>query len=392
MTSCCAFPEREELMEPDMPISSRSRRGNALLLALGATTTLIIAAGTLLVSVTQERTGTEQSVVNAQARDASTSGAEDALAILDGNSSWTGTFQSAYGGPIADVTVADWGADGADNDGDGTVDESDEDGFIGVISIGRVNQLLDANSALVERASRHADSRTEVVLSKTSLNLAAEQAIYVDDAAATFKFSGTAFLISGNDTNIDGTAGPGASKPGIGTVGDPAGIKSQLKANQKPKVIGFGGAPSVANVGDIDLPATMDSLKELATIVFNGPDDSYSGDLGSFDDQVAVITHAKGDLKLNGNTSGCGILIVEGDVDFNGNFDYAGLIYVTGAVRFNGGGGGKNLRGALFTLGAVTGNDVTINGSVDLRYSSEAITLVNTQLSSSLTVVSWKRS
>ncbi len=379
-------------MEPRMLISNRSRRGNALLLALGATTTLIVAAGTLLVAVTQERTGTEQSVVNAQARDASTSGAEDALAILDGNANWTGSFQSAYGGPLADVAVAAWGTDGVDNDGDGSADEADEDVFVGVTSIGRVNQQLDGNGALVERASRSADSRTEVVLQRTSLNLFADQAVYVDDAAASFKFSGTAFLISGNDTNLDGTPGPGAAKPGIGTVGDPAGIKSQLKANQKPNVIGLGGAPSVANVGDIDMPATMDALKELATLVFNGPDDSYSGDLGDFDDQVAVITHAKGDLKLNGNTSGCGILIVDGDVDFNGNFDYAGIIYVSGAVRFNGGGGGKNLRGALFTLGAVTGNDVTINGSVDLRYSSEAITLINTQLSSALTVVSWKRS
>ncbi|MBM4013750.1 MAG: hypothetical protein FJ293_02140 [Planctomycetes bacterium] len=375
-----------------MSTPHRTRRGNALLIALGATTTLIVSAGTLLVAVTNERTGTEQSVVNAQARDASTSGAEDALAILDNNANWTGTFQSAYGGPLADVTVSVWGTDGIDNDGDGSADESDEEVFVSVTSVGRVNQQLDGSGLLVERASRSADSRTEVVLQRTSLNLAADQAIYVDDAAATFKFSGTAFLISGNDTNIDGSAGPGAAKPGIGTVGDPNGIKSQLKTNQKPKVIGLGGPPSVANVGDIDMPTTIDSLKALATIVFNGPDDLYSGDLGDFDAKVAVITHAKGNLKLNGSSSGCGILIVDGDVDFNGNFDFAGLIYVSGAVRFNGGGGGKNLRGALFTLGAVTGNDVTINGSVDLRYSSEAITLVNTQLSSGLTVVSWKRS
>ncbi|MSP15084.1 MAG: hypothetical protein EXR73_00485 [Myxococcales bacterium] len=374
-----------------MRFADSPERGNALLLALGATTSLIVAAGTLLVAVTHERTSSEQSVVNSQACDASASGAEDGLAALASNANYTGTFQLTYGGPVADVTVVAWASDGADNDGDGSADEADEANYLSVTSIGRVNEQLDGNGALIERASRHADSTTQVVLQRTQLNLSADQAIYVDDAASSFKFAGTAFLISGNDTNLDGSAGPNAAKPGIGTVGDPAGIKSQLKANQKPKVIGQGGAPSVATVPDIDLPATMSSLKPMATIVFNGPDDTYNGQLGDFVNHVPVITHAKGNLQLNGGTSGCGILIVDGDLTMNGNFDYAGLIYSTGAIRFNGGGGGKNLRGALFTLGAVTGEDITINGSVDIRYSSEAITLINTQLSSGMVVVSWKR-
>jgi hypothetical protein len=126
-------------------------------------------------------------------------------------------------------------------------------------------------------------------------------------------------------------------------------------------------------------------------VTFNGPDDSFSGDLGDLKNQKPVVTYAKGNLKLNGNTKGCGILIVDGDVDFNGTFDFAGIIYASGAIRFNGGGGGKNLRGALFTLGAVSGEDVTINGSVDLRYSSEAIALVNQELSGGVEVLSWRR-
>lgn len=369
----------------------RSRRANALLLALGATTTLIVAGGTLLVSVAQERTATEQSIVAAQARDASTSGAEDALARLAADPNTAGSWQVDFGGPVADVTVVDWGDNGADDDDDGAIDEADEQDYLSVLSIGRANELLDGNGLLIERRTRHASSTTEVILQRTELDLAANQAVYVDDANASFKFSGTAFLINGNDTNLDGSAGPNAALPGIGTVGDPAGISAQLKSNQLDKVIGLGGNPSVANVSDIDLFATMDALKQLASVEFNGPDDSYSGELGDLANEVPVVTYAKGNLKLNGNTSGCGVLIVDGDIDFNGTFDYAGLVYVSGAVRFNGGGGGKNVRGALFTLGAVTGNDVTINGSVALAYSSEAIALVNTQLSSGVQVVSWRR-
>ncbi|MBL8843935.1 MAG: hypothetical protein JNL90_20600 [Planctomycetes bacterium] len=369
----------------------RSRRANALLLALGATTTLIVAGGTLLVSVAEERTATEQSIVAAQARDASTSGAEDALARLAADPNTEGSWQVDLGGPIADVTVVDWGDNGADDDDDGAIDEADEQDYLSVLSIGRANELLDGNGLLIERRTRHASSATEVILQRTELDLAANQAVYVDDANASFKFSGTAFLINGNDTNLDGSAGPNAALPGIGTVGDPTGISSQLKSNQKDKVIGLGGNPSVATVSDIDLSATMDALRQIATVEFAGPDDSFSGELGDLSNEVPVVTYAKGNLKLNGNTSGCGVLIVDGDIDFNGTFDYAGLVYVSGAVRFNGGGGGKNVRGALFTLGAVTGNDVTINGSVALAYSSEAIALVNTQLSSGVQVVSWRR-
>lgn len=369
----------------------RQRRANALILVLAATSTLVVAGGTLLVAVTSERTATEQSMLNDQAADASTSGAEDALAKLSVNANYEGAWQVDLGGPVADVTVSSWGDDGIDNDGDGATDESDESDFVAVTSIGRVNELLDGGGNLVDRAARHSRSTTEVILERTKLNLAANQAVYVDDPGALFKFSGDAFLISGNDSNIDGSAGPNAAEPGIGTIGNPTDIINQLSSKQKDNVVGKGGSPSVGSVSDIDLLGTMNSLKSLATITFNGPDDTYSGKLGDFSGRVPVVTYAKGNLSVNGNSSGCGILIVDGDMTFNGTFDYAGIIYVSGAVRFNGGGGGKNVRGALFTLGAVTGNDVTINGSVDIRYSSEAITLVNTQLSSGVTVVAWSR-
>ena len=46
-------------------------------------------------------------------------------------------------------------------------------------------------------------------------------------------------------------------------------------------------------------------------------------------------------------------------------------------------------RGALYTLGAVDGTDVTLNGSVELRYSSEALTVVTSQLAANVSVVSW---
>ncbi len=369
----------------------RPSRGNALVLALGSTTTLVIAGGTLLVAVTQERIATEQSVVNAQARDASVSGVEDALALLDVDPDYSGSYPLAMGGPRADVTISWWGDDLLDNDEDGAVDEADEADYRAIVSIGSANVVAGSGGLALELPTRRALHRTEVVVQRYSLDLAAQQALYVDDAAAAFDFDGASFLLSGIDTNLDDGAGPGVALPGIGTVGDPAAILAQLDPSQLAQVIGIGGCGSVGTVADIDLAGTMSTLATAATLQWNGADEHHSGAIGDLACQVAVVAHASGNLEIDGATTGCGVLLVDGDLRIDADFDYAGLIYVAGAVRFHGA-GAMRLRGAIYTLGAMAGgDDVEIDGAVDLRYSSEAIGLVSTQLADRYSIVSWQQ-
>ncbi len=365
------------------------RKGGALIIALAAAIPLLIAGGALLTSVTQGRKSTETSVALAQARDVAASGAQDALAQLAVNPNYRGSYQLSLAGPVAQVSVTAWDKDLVDNDGNGMVDDAGEAPFIGIVSSGTTNVAFDKYGLEIDRATRHARSFTEAVVQKVDLIVPINQAAYIDDPLASFKFSGTAFLINGNDTNLDNTPGPQAAVAGIGTPGDPNDIVNQLSKAQEKCVIGKGGAPSVLGVADIDMTAQIAAMTALATMTWNGPDDSYGGDIGDRTNMIPVVAHAKGNLNLNGNTNGCGILIVDGDLTINGSFDYAGFIYVSGAVTFNGGGGNKDLHGALLTLGAVKGTDVRINGTVQIQYSSQALSIVTSQISGGVTLVSW---
>lgn len=269
------------------------------------------------------------------------------------------------------------------------VDDDAEAEFLEIVLNGSTNVSFDPFGLEIQRATRHARSVTEAIVHRTDVNVVVDQAAYVDDPLAQFKFSGSAFLISGIDVNLEGTPGPNAPVPGIGTPGDPEWIRKQLKKNQLELIQGAGGRPSVMTVDEVDLTAQMTQYASLATQVWSGADEKYGGDIGDLEHMHPVIAHAKGHLSLYGNTKGCGILIVNGDLTVNGSFDFVGLIYAGGAVTFNGGGGGKNLRGALFTLGAVTGPDLLLNGSVQIRYSSEALTTVSSRLTGALALVSW---
>lgn len=370
-------------------MAMRSRRGNALVLALGSTTTLVVAGGTLLVAVTQQRTATEQSVVNAQARDASISGVEDALALLEVDPGYVGTYALALGGPRADVTVTSWGDDLLDNDADGATDEADEADYRAIVSIGSANVVAGAGGLALDLPTRRASRRTEAVVQRSALDLAAQQALYVDDPFAAIDFTGASFLLSGHDTNLDDSAGPNAPLPAIGTVGDPALLLAQLDPSQLAQVIGAGGSGSVASVADADLATTMGTLAAAASVQWSGADELFQGTLGDLASQVAVVAHAAGNLAIDGPTSGCGVLVIDGDLHVDADFDFAGVLYVGGAVHF-GGTGAMRLRGALYTLGALaSGDDVEIAGAVDLRYSSQAIGVVSAQLSDTWSIVSW---
>jgi len=357
-----------------------------------ATIPLMGVAGTLLMVTVHHRSETEESALMTAARDAAASGAQDAMAKLTVDPAYTGTYDLTVGTCTAHVVVSDWATDKVDNDGNGATDEPAEADYIDISSVGHVNSSgggLGGNYGGGFAVSSE-DRMAGVLVKKTKLNIVANSAFYVDDALADFNFNGTAFLINGNDTNLDGKPGPKPAVPGLGTPGDPSGIVSQLAAMQQKDVIGMGGSPSVQTVLADDLTADMTALAPLATLNWTGSDVHLSnGVIGDLPKQKAQIAHAKGNLFLSGNTKGCGVLVVDGNLEVTGNFDFVGVVYVSGSVTFKGGGGAKNIRGALFSPGNVKGEDVDIGGSVQITYSSQALDIVNSQLSYGVELVSW---
>ncbi len=372
-----------------LKLKHRTSRGTAALLAITAAIPLIGVAGTLLMVSVRQRDQVEASAVMTAARDASASGAQDAMAKLALDPNYTGTYDLTVGHATAHVVVSSWVNDGIDNDGNGKIDDPAEADYISITSQGRVNVAYDRNGNEMDTAALSQTRNGSSVVKKTKIDIAVNSAFYCDDPLATFTFNGTSFKVSGKDTNLNGSKGPNPDVPGIGTTGDPGLIAKQLSAKQKADVVGKGLPPSIGTVSSEDIADYAKTLGSIATMTWNDADAKQSNaQIGDRTKLIAQIAHAKGNLHLSGSSSGCGILVVDGDLEVTGNFDFAGMIFVTGSVTFRGG-GNKVMRGAIFTPGNVNGEDVEISGNIDIGYSSEAITKVEQQLSMGVELVSW---
>jgi hypothetical protein len=364
-------------------------KGSAALVALTALLPLVVAGATMLAVVVRNRTALESDLAKRTASDASSAGAQDGLAKLQGDPDFTGQYDVDVAGTEAHVSITSWADDHFDNDGLNGADDPGEAGFVSVKSEAWVNVVTDGNGNRIDMPSRMFHGIAEVLLKRLDTSLTIAQSAYVDDENADVAFEDDhPFTISGVDTNLDGTAGPEPAIPGIGVPGDPAAVTCQINANSSATVNGSGGAPSVVKVSEVDFLTLMTHYAHAATIHFNGSDDDTSGALGDLASMTPAIAHAHGNLRLHDGVSGCGMLIVDGDLVIDDGFDYAGLVLVRGSITFTGG-RDKTLHGALMTAGSILGKDLKNNADVTLDYSSTALSTVSTKLANSYVLVSW---
>jgi hypothetical protein len=275
------------------------------------------------------------------------------------------------------ATAELWGADGVDNDGDAVVDEPDED-------IVRVSC-----QATVGRSTRPV--LAWLTRPRSTLPDPAA-AVYLNDENANTSFSGNAFRIDGNDVNLDGTAGSGSPIYGIAINGDPNQVLAQLNSQQEDNVTGIGGYPSVGQETPNDpffIQGFVSTLEPSADLLFQNYGGTYTGTLGDWTTGNYLITLSKGDFHLGGGSTGAGVLLVDGNLTISGGWEFVGFVFVTGTVRLTGGGGGKRLQGALFVAGDVEqtnstqteDEDLTVTGTVDLLFSSQALAFVRDAVS-----------
>ena len=367
----------------------RSQQGAASHFALVTAAPLLIISGTVLSQVTTHQKEQEVLQGETSAQSLAVSGAHDVLARLAGDPGFRGGYERELAGGRAWIEVTDWSNDGIDNDDDGVVDGDSEADRLGVVSTGWVNTTLDEAGAPLDMGGRRHRAVTELVLQRNDVDLAFEQAVYVDNPFSELDLNGNAFLVSGADTELDGTAGSEGDRPALGTPGDPSMLIAQVSGQQADNIQGTGGSPSIMQVSEEDLVALADHFASMATVRWNDAQASFSGSLGdSATMSDMVIAHATGDLDLHGTTSGAGILVVDGDLTIRGDFDYAGVILTRGSITFRGGGGGKNVHGALLCLGSVETSEIEISGSVEVHYSSTALETVSTQIAG-YSVMAW---
>lgn len=205
-----------------------------------------------------------------------------------------------------------------------------------------------------------------------------------------FKFQTPTFYLTGNDTNLDGTAGTGSAVYGAAVPPD---ARSDLVAEADPhasEITGAGGLPSISTTTSSPLTTTSlcaarSDLIPLATQTFPESDTLGAGQqLGTV--ASPQITYAQQDLTLGGMganaVKGVGVLIVDGTLKLVGNSVFSGIIILCGQGEIEMSGGAK-VYGAILggNTGAYAGNlgetRFSIVGNAEVYFSREALSLAS---------------
>jgi len=257
--------------------------------------------------------------------------------------------------------------DGRDNDGDGIVDDIDED----------IYQIICTGTY------RTAKRRVASYLGPVGLLPTLDAAINVTNPGIQIDLKGTS-LVSGLDVNMDGSTGPtngwGLAIESPGTVSH---LDAELDSSEEAQVDGQGGAPSLGASGTIDFPALSATLENVADTVLTG--DKYSRLVAGTRSQPS-ITYRNGDVRISGNSTGAGILIVNGDLIIAGTFRFDGIVLVAGNIEKAA--GTADIYGSVVT-GPAT-KQILATGTLNVRYSTEAIALANSASGRFVTYNGWQ--
>ncbi|MGD9764845.1 MAG: hypothetical protein AB7V27_14115 [Candidatus Binatia bacterium] len=219
-------------------------------------------------------------------------------------------------------------------------------------------------------------------------------AIYLAADAVTSQFTGNAFNVDGNDHDMFGARVPGGPvKPGISTRNDAVtnNVVNSLNNTQKDNVEGLAFSlnplkPSVLTTGGPsvgDLDQITSHLLGLPANVITTSQKSFNGNDVFGTRTAPQVTHmTNADVRLNGNASGAGILIVDGSLTINGTLDFIGWIIVRGDTIINSTGdadddtivlGNANVFGSLWT-GHLK---IKVGGSAIVNYCDACLRLID---------------
>jgi Tfp pilus assembly protein PilX len=226
--------------------------------------------------------------------------------------------------------------------------------------------------------------------------ISAPGAVYVKE---TTTIQGSSTYITGSDGN--GGHGCGSqNRAGLATT-RPSGSVDYNTGH--PQILGTGGDPSIVyNQASLDIGAMITALKSSANYTYTTSGTISGQNWGtpeggggtpplpsscSVHNVVYYNTDGTG-ISLTGQTSGCGILLVDGNLDLHGGFNWYGPILVRGSVTMTGNGGannGKQITGAILAGGSTSAD--LVGGGVSIIYCSSAISIQTQNFP--LQILSW---
>lgn len=205
---------------------------------------------------------------------------------------------------------------------------------------------------------------------------------------------GGSIEINGNDHDVNGNLTGTGSVPGIAVDGgtQKTSVLDMIAKNAINNVLGAGGTPSVGVVGNtIDWADYAQLLADNPDIVIDTDDKvKTSNTWGTL--AAPKVTFVNGDIHINNSqaASGCGILVVNGSLTINGNFDYKGMVIAfkdaSIDIKLNGNG---SIIGSLIVAGTQINVEVA-SGNFKTLYSTEALNLIQSLLvTKRFTILTW---
>ncbi len=313
------------------------------------------------------------------------------------------------------VKVTDNNAEASEMSADPSQDPfNDRDGTVLVRSMGIAQTIRERGVTVRANSVAVFEARFQIL---KMFNLDAPLVIQGNQIlpAAPNMFDGNAFTIDGRAANALGIA---TIDTDLATgVPLPNQIGSYLAPNQRNNIKGVGATnPSIGDItrsiqADQDKRNLLDpnymweflryQLPSMADNYYSG-NQSWSGgsapDLGYYnlslppnhDSQRPKITFVDGDLRVQGNMSGGGVLVVTGSFTGGGTFNFNGLVLCIGKGDVNLGGLNLGVNGGVYMVnltnptgtGAVFGTPtLNMSGNSDIIINSAALNMGNNMIS-----------
>jgi len=243
--------------------------------------------------------------------------------------------------------------DGLDNDSDGSVDESDEDVFR-VVSTGSTQNNRRRVAAYLGFSSYLPDLEGAITVTNRDVSISIGGAARAD---------GRNYTLLGALTGSGNTLGIAITPPG-----DEDDLDAELTSSEESRVLGVGGSSSFGEADPIDVAELLDFARNSASVVITNTNVS-SVNYGSA--ASPVVAYREGDVRIQGNSQGWGLLVVNGTLRLAGTFNWYGVILCTGTIEC--GAGTARVHGGM--VQGPAGAAITLTGTIDARYSSAGVDL-----------------
>jgi hypothetical protein len=221
-------------------------------------------------------------------------------------------------------------------------------------------------------------------------------AIRTFDSVATFSFAGSPTKVHGQDTDTTGILKVGGQTlPAFTVTNTDDSIRLVNSISKSGIITGLGNPP--IRVGT---PAQQFDVYQYVDLVTSMANQTLSetmitgstADLGTVTNPKITVLAPPGtspEVKISGNVTGAGVLIVKADLWVSGTINFKGLVLVVGSrtIQFEST-GTPQIFGALMIAGKLL--DFVSKGNGDIYYSTQGLQIIKDRLNSGrMNTIAW---